>query len=63
MKNQDFMRIIEIHKELGQFKNKFFEIFNGCEASIALAVLDTVIDDLIDLKSFIEKSIGGNKNG
>lgn len=49
--------------ELGVFKNKFFEIFNGCEASIALAVLDTVIDDLIDLKSFIEKSIGGNKNG
>lgn len=63
MKKQDFMRIIEIHKELGHFKNKFFEIFNGCEASIALAVLDTVIDDLIDLKSFIEKSIGENKNG
>lgn len=63
MRKQDFMRVIEIHKELGDFKNKFFEIFNGCEASIALAVLDTVIDDLIDLKSFIEKSIGGNKNG
>ena len=63
MKKQDFMRAIEIYKELGDFKNKFFEIFNGCEASIALAVLDTVIDDLIDLKSFIEKSIGGNKNG
>lgn len=63
MKKQDFMRVIEIHNELGDFKNKFFEIFNGCEASIALAVLDTVIDDLIDLKSFIEKSIGGNKNG
>lgn len=63
MRKQDFMRAIEIHKELEHFKNKFFEIFNGCEASIALAVLDTVIDDLIDLKSFIEKSIGGNKNG
>lgn len=63
MKKQDFMMAIEIHKELGDFKYKFFEIFNGCEASIALAVLDTVIDDLIDLKSFIEKSIGGNKNG
>lgn len=63
MKKQDFMRVIEIHKELGHFKNKFFEIFNGCEASIALAVLDTVIDDLIDLKSFIEKSIEGNRNG
>lgn len=63
MRKQDFMRVIEIHKELGDFKNKFFEIFNGCEASIALTVLDTVIDDLIDLKSFIEKSIGGNKNG
>ena len=57
MKNQDFMRIIEIHKELGHFKNKFFEIFNGCEIWVVLAVLDTVIDDLIDLKSFIEKSI------
>lgn len=63
MRKQDFMRAIEIHKELEDFKNKFFEIFNGCEASIALAVLDIVIDDLIDLKSFIEKSIGGNKNG
>lgn len=63
MRKQDFMRAIEIHKELEDFKKKFFEIFNGCEASIALAVLDTVIDDLIDLKSFIEKSIGGKKNG
>lgn len=63
MKKQDLIRAIEIHKELEDFKNKFFEIFNGCEASIALAVLDTVIDDLIDLKSFIEKSIGGKKNG
>lgn len=63
MKKQDLIRAIEIHKELEDFKNKFFEIFNGCEASVALAVLDTVIDDLIDLKSFIEKSIGGNKNG
>lgn len=63
MRKQDFIRAIEIHKELGDFKNKFFVIFNGCETSIALAVLDTVIDDLIDLKSFIEKSIGGNKNG
>lgn len=63
MKKQDLIRAIEIHKELENFENKFFAIFNGCEASIALAVLDTVIDDLIDLKSFIEKSIGGNKNG
>lgn len=63
MKKQDLMRAIEIHKELEDFENKFFVIFNGCEVSIALAVLDTVIDDLIDLKSFIEKSIGGNKNG
>lgn len=63
MRKQDFIRAIEIHKELGDFKNKFIEIFNGCKASIALAVLDTVIDDLIDMKSFIEKSIGGNKNG
>lgn len=63
MKKQDLMRAIEIHKELEDFKNKFFVIFNGCEVSVALAVLDTVIDDLIDLKSFIEKSIGGNKNG
>lgn len=55
MKKQDFMRAIEIHKELGDFKNKFFEIFNGCEISVVLAVLDTVIDDLIDLKSFIVK--------
>lgn len=63
MKKQDLIRAIEIHKELEDFKNKFFEIFNGCEIGVALAVLDTVIDDLIDLKSFIEKSIGGNKNG
>lgn len=63
MKKQDLIKAIEIHMELGDFKNKFFEIFNGCESSIALAVLDIVIDDLIDLKSFIEKSIGGNKNG
>lgn len=63
MKKQDFIRAIEIHKELVNFKNKFFEIFNGCEIGVVLAVLDTVIDDLIDLKSFIEKSIGGNKNG
>ena len=62
MKKQDFMRAVEIHKELRDFKNKFFEIFNGCEIGVALAVLDSVIDDLIDLKSFIEKSIGGNKN-
>ena len=63
MRKQDFIRAIEIHKELGDFKNKFFEIFNGCEIGVTLAVLDTVIDDLIDLKSSIEKSIGGNKNG
>ena len=63
MKKQDFIRAIEIHKELGDFKNKFFEIFNGCEINVVLTVLDVVIDDLIDLKSFIEKSIGGNKNG
>lgn len=63
MKKQDLIRAIKIHKELEDFKNKFFEIFNGCEIGVALAVLDTVIDDLIDLKSFIEKSIGGNKNG
>lgn len=63
MRKQDFMRVIEIHKELGDFKNKFFEIFNGCEIGVVLTVLDTVIDDLIDLKSFIEKSIGGKKNG
>lgn len=55
MRKQDFMRVIEINKELGDF--------NGCEIGVVLAVLDTVIDDLIDLKSFIEKSIGGNKNG
>lgn len=55
MKKQDLIKVIEIHKELGDF--------NGCETSVALAVLDTVIDDLIDLKSFIVKSIGGNKNG
>lgn len=48
MKKQELIRTIEIHKDLGDFKNKFFEIFNGCEANIALAVLDTVID----LKSF-----------
>lgn len=63
MRKQDLIRAIEIHKELGDFKNKIFEIFNGCEIGVVLAVLDTVIDDLIDLKSFIEKSIGGNKNG
>lgn len=63
MKKQDLMRAIEIHKELGNFKNKFFEMLNGCEVDVVLAVLDTVIDDLMDLKSFIEKSIGGNKNG
>lgn len=63
MKKQDLMRALEIHKELGDFKNKFFEIFNGCEIGVVLTVLDTVIDDLIDLKSFIEKSIGGKKNG
>lgn len=70
MRKQDFMRVIEIHKELGYLENKFFEILNKCEAnialavleilneceaSIALAVLDTVIDDLIDLKSIIKK--------
>lgn len=63
MNKQDLIRTIEIHKELREFKNKFFEIFNGCKIGVVLAVLDTVIDDLIDLKSFIEKSIGGNKNG
>lgn len=63
MKKQDFISAIEIHKELGDLENKIFEIFNRCEASITLAVLDTAIDDLIDLKSFIEKLIGGNKNG
>ena len=63
MKKQDFIRAIEIHNELGEFKDKFFDIFNGCEIGVTLDVLDSVIDDLIDLKSFIEKSIGGNKNG
>lgn len=63
MKKQDLIKAIEILKELGGFKNKFFEIFNGCEIGVTLAVLDTVIDDLIDLKSSIEKLIGGNKNG
>lgn len=63
MKKQDLIMAIEIYKQLEHFKNKIFKIFNGCETSIALAVLDTVIDDLIDLKSFIEKSIGGKKNG
>lgn len=29
MKKQELIRTIEIHKELGDFKNKFFEIFNG----------------------------------
>lgn len=55
MRKQDFMKGIEFYKELEEFKNKFFKIFNGCEISVVLAVLDTVIDDLIDLKSFIEK--------
>ena len=63
MKKQDLIKAIEIHMELGDFKNKFFKVFNGCEIGVTLAVLDTVIDDLIDLKSSIEKSIGGNKNG
>lgn len=63
MKKQDFMKAIEIHNELGEFKDKFLDVFNGCEIGVTLAVLDSVIDDLIDLKSFIEKSIGGNKNG
>lgn len=63
MKKQDLIKVIEIHKELGDFKNKFFEVFNGCEIDVTLAVLDKVIDDLIDLKSSIEKLIGGNKNG
>lgn len=63
MKKQDLIKAIEIHKELGNFKNKFFEVFNGCEIDVTLAVLDTVIDDLIDLKSSIVKLIGGNKNG
>lgn len=55
MRKQDFMRAIKIYKELGDF--------NGCEIDVVLAVLDTVIDNLIDLKTFIEESIGGNKNG
>lgn len=63
MKKQDLIKAIEIHMELGDFKIKFFEVLNGCEIGVTLAVLDTVIDDLIDLKSSIEKSIGGNKNG
>lgn len=67
MKKQDLIKAIEIHMELGDFKNKIFEIYlgqrNGCEIDVALAMLDTVIDDLIDLKSSIEKSIGENKNG
>ena len=63
MKKQDLIKAIEIHKELGDFKNKFFEVLNDCEIGVTLAVLDTVIDDLIDLKSSIEKSIEGNKNG
>lgn len=63
MKKQDLIKAIEIHMELGVFKIKFFEVFNGCEIGVTLAMLDTVIDDLIDLKSSIEKSIGGNKNG
>lgn len=58
MKKQDLIKAIEIHMELGDFKNKFFEIFIGCEIGVTLAVLDTVIDDLIGLKS-----IGENKNG
>ena len=63
MKKQDLIKAIEIHMKLGDFKNKFFEVFNGCEIGVTLTVLDTVIDDLIDLKSSIEKLIGGNKNG
>lgn len=63
MKKQDLIKAIEIHMELGDFKNKLFEVFYGCEIDVNLAVLDTIIDDLIDLKSSIEKSIGGNKNG
>ena len=63
MKKQDLIKAIEIHMELRDFKNKIFEVFNSCEIGVTLAVLDTVIDDLIDLKSSIEKSIGGNKNG
>lgn len=63
MKKQDLIKAIDIHMELGDFKNKLFEVYNGCEIDVNLAVLDTIIDDLIDLKSSIEKSIGGNKNG
>lgn len=63
MKKQDLIKVIEIRMKLGDFKNKFFEVFNDCEIGVTLAVLDTVIDDLIDLKSSIEKLIGGNKNG
>lgn len=59
MKKQDLIKVIEIHMELEDFKNKFIEVFNGCEIGVTLAVLDVVID----LKSSIEKSIGGNKNG
>ena len=59
MKKQDLIKAIEIHMELGDFKNKFCEVFNDCEIGVTLAVLDTVID----LKSSIEKLIGGNKNG
>lgn len=54
MKKQDLIKAIEFYMELGDFKNKFFEVFNGCEIGVTLAVLDTVID---------LKSIGGNKNG
>lgn len=63
MKKQDLIKVIGIHMELEDFKNKFIEVFNGCDIVVTLAVLDAVIDDLIDLKSSIEKSIGGNKNG
>ena len=56
MKKQDLIKTIEIiHMELGDF--------NGYEIGVTLSMLNTVIDDLIDLKSSIEKSIGGNKNG
>lgn len=63
MKKQHLIKAMEIHMELGNFKNKFFEIFNDCEIGVTLGVLDMVIVDLIGLKSSIEKSIGGNKNG
>ena len=59
MKKQDLIRAIEIRR----LQKQIFEIFNGCEIGVVLTVLDTVINDLIDLKSFIEKSIGGKKNG